>query len=166
MEIRLSGALGCATASPALPERPAAIQQTTTSRFPLRRAVGTGPSVSLVLSPSTSPVAGAVPHPAKPLRPGGYRGNPSRSISQETRYRDPAAQARSAIAEDVRPLRERLLHVLPGRMVELAQAGLPGIDLDESAASAFNLAANPLHPHPRRAYLHAPSEILLKTPTA
>jgi hypothetical protein len=58
------------------------------------------------------------------------------------------------------PLRQRFLDVFAGRVIELAQSGLPRIDLDHAAASAFRLASKCRDPHSRRAKLYAATEIL------
>ena len=44
------------------------------------------------------------------------------------------------IAEHVHPLRQRLLHVCAGGVVELAERGLPGVDLNHFATGSLSLA--------------------------
>ena len=62
----------------------------------------------------------------------------------------------------MRPLRQRLLHIVSGGVVVLTQFGCPGVDLDEPTASTLSLALNSCETHARCANFHAATEILLE----
>jgi hypothetical protein len=66
------------------------------------------------------------------------------------------------VAEHVHPLREWLLHVCASGVIELAERGLPGVDLDHFATGSLSLATQLRDQRPRCADLHAATVILLQ----
>jgi hypothetical protein len=84
------------------------------------------------------------------------------ACSQERAVLITLNRRRRTIAEHINPLRQRFLDVFACRVIELAQSGLPSIDLDHAAASPFRLASKCRDQHSRRAKLYAATEFLLE----
>ena len=54
-----------------------------------------------------------------------------------------------AVTEEMRALRERLFHVFPGGVIELAELGMPGAYLRDLSASTFSIPASTASVIPR-----------------
>jgi hypothetical protein len=59
----------------------------------------------------------------------------SAACGQERAVQITLNRRRRTIAEPMHPLRQRFLDLFACRVIELAQSGLPSIDLDHAAAS-------------------------------